>query len=137
MEYRIELTPQKILKKKFTKDVKGYQSGEVDAFLDLIMKDYEVFLAYQKAMSSHIEEMSAKLENAEKKANEASEKEDSLRESLRKLELDNASLREKLRNIKPSDSPTAENLQYIQRINALENYLYSIGIDPNKAIKGR
>ncbi len=137
MEYRIELNSQKILKKKFTKDVKGYRAGEVDAFLDIVMRDYEAFTNYQQAMDAHVKECERQALEGNKEAGEKKEEIQSLKESLKNLELENASLKEKLKNIKPSDSPNAENLQYIQRINALESYLYSIGIDPNKALKGR
>ena len=41
---KTNLTTEKILDKKFEKDVKGYNALEVDKFLDLIIADYKVFL---------------------------------------------------------------------------------------------
>ena len=137
MEYRIQLSPKEILRKKFTKDVKGYRAGEVDAFLDVVMADYEAFAGYRKAMEEHLAELEARLTELSKGDETSDAERRELRKSLKELEIENAGLKARLENIKPSDSPSEENLQYIQRINALENALYSIGIDPNKVINGQ
>lgn len=40
---KLHLTAEKIYDKQFNVDFKGYSPIEVDEFLDLIMKDYEMF----------------------------------------------------------------------------------------------
>lgn len=40
---RIELTADDILNKEFKKSMRGYNEEEVDAFLDIIIRDYELF----------------------------------------------------------------------------------------------
>ncbi len=41
MEKRFKLTVEDVLEKQFNIDFKGYASGEVDEFLDLIISDYQ------------------------------------------------------------------------------------------------
>jgi DivIVA domain-containing protein len=38
---RVQLTVNDILEKEFKKQVRGYNEADVDAFLDIIIKDYE------------------------------------------------------------------------------------------------
>lgn len=40
---RIQLTINDILDKEFKKSMRGYNEEDVDAFLDIIIKDYEAF----------------------------------------------------------------------------------------------
>ncbi|WHP38877.1 MAG: DivIVA domain-containing protein [Mollicutes bacterium] len=42
MKIEIDLTSEDILEKRFTINLKGYDVKEVDYFLDLIKKDYEM-----------------------------------------------------------------------------------------------
>ena len=68
MEYKVVLSPKKIVSKEFKVDFKGYNADEVDHFLDQIVKDYELLnnsydrieqlerrLADQKAMIARLE----------------------------------------------------------------------------------
>lgn len=50
---RIELTVNDILEKEFKKSMRGYNEEEVDAFLDIVIRDYE---AYQKEIAKLKEE---------------------------------------------------------------------------------
>lgn len=43
MEYKVVLSPKKIVSKEFKVDFKGYNADEVDHFLDQVVKDYEAF----------------------------------------------------------------------------------------------
>jgi DivIVA domain-containing protein len=54
MNDRIQLTVQKILDKKFTRDVKGYNPDEVDAFLDMVIQDYVSYTEAQKQQETTI-----------------------------------------------------------------------------------
>lgn len=40
---RVQLTANDILEKEFKRSMRGYNEEEVDAFLDIIIKDYEAF----------------------------------------------------------------------------------------------
>lgn len=40
---RVQLTANEILEKEFKKSIRGYSEEEVDAFLDVIIKDYDAF----------------------------------------------------------------------------------------------
>lgn len=39
---KLNLTPEEILDKSFNVDYKGYSAEEVDAFLDLVLQDYQI-----------------------------------------------------------------------------------------------
>ena len=43
MEKRFKLTIEDVLEKQFNIDFKGYASGEVDEFLDLVIADYQQY----------------------------------------------------------------------------------------------
>ena len=43
VEKRINLNVQEILNKEFHVDIKGYNANEVDAFLDLVIADYQSY----------------------------------------------------------------------------------------------
>ena len=117
------------MNKKFTKGVKGYKAVEVDEFLDMVIQDYATFEQYQKDVALHIDKLEEALRKAkEEKVEKVSDRD--LKTRIRDLEVENASLHKKLDGIKPGDNPSIENLQYIQRINRLEQYLHMIGVDP-------
>lgn len=135
MEKNVKLSIQDIYNKKFEKDVKGYNPDEVDAFLDLIIQDYD---AYEKALAQ-CEARTNELIETEKaraaKVEEIIQRSQKDNEELRKLEVENASLKKRVGGIKPSDNVSEENLAKIQRIHELENFIYSIGYDPRTLTK--
>ena len=45
MAGKVNLDIQTILDKEFDIDLKGYSASQVDAFLDLVMEDYETYLS--------------------------------------------------------------------------------------------
>lgn len=51
MNKLFELSVEDILNKQFHADIKGYNSLEVDEFLDLVMKDYQTFHEKMKETS--------------------------------------------------------------------------------------
>ena len=51
---RIMLTVKDIFEKEFKLDTRGYRPQEVDKFLDVIMRDYEEFMAINKELSNEI-----------------------------------------------------------------------------------
>lgn len=54
---KINLTPSDILEKDFKIDTRGYRLKEVDQFLDVIIGDYEEFLALIKKYEQEKEEL--------------------------------------------------------------------------------
>lgn len=130
MDFKLELSPKLILDEKFQKDVKGYNAEEVDSFLDKVIQDYVSFVQFQKETAAYLEKLDAEIQGlSNEKASLALEKKSSY-EKRRSLEIENASLHNKLDGIKPGDKATPENLEYISRINQLEDFLYSMGYDP-------
>ncbi|WP_314589471.1 DivIVA domain-containing protein [Paenibacillus terrigena] len=56
-EMGIKLTAQEIHNKDFGRSLRGYNEEEVDAYLDEIIKDYELFARLFKEMQKHIYDM--------------------------------------------------------------------------------
>ncbi len=54
---RIMLTVKDIFEKEFKLDTRGYRPQEVDKFLDIIMRDYEEFMAINKELSNEIRDL--------------------------------------------------------------------------------
>ena len=48
----IQLNPQSILKKQFRTKMKGYDSDEVDSYLDTIISDYSTFALVEDSRNS-------------------------------------------------------------------------------------
>lgn len=51
---KVTLTPQDILDKEFKIDARGYRPQEVDKFLDLVINDYNEFIAEIKKLKKDI-----------------------------------------------------------------------------------
>ena len=62
MEYKVVLSPKKIVSKEFKVDFKGYNADEVDHFLDQVVKDYEAFAGLLNNSYDRIKAMIARLE---------------------------------------------------------------------------
>lgn len=54
---KISLCPKDILEKEFKIDTRGYRLKEVDAFLDVIIGDYEVYGAIIKEFETEKEQL--------------------------------------------------------------------------------
>ncbi|MBQ4031253.1 MAG: cell division regulator GpsB [Bacilli bacterium] len=57
-EDKVMLTPQEILDKEFKIDARGYRPQEVDKFLDLVINDYNEFMAEIKKLKKELTLMS-------------------------------------------------------------------------------
>ena len=64
------IMPIDIDKKEFSRDKKGYNSREVDEFLDIIVADYEKVLNDNRSMAHKIKQLEKQLEEAQKDDNE-------------------------------------------------------------------
>ena len=60
------IMPIDIDKKEFSRDKKGYNSREVDEFLDIIVADYEKILNDNRQMAHKIKSLEAQLAEAQK-----------------------------------------------------------------------
>ena len=60
------IMPIDIDKKEFSRDKKGYNSREVDEFLDIIVADYEKVLNDNRQMAHKIKSLEAQLAEAQK-----------------------------------------------------------------------
>lgn len=100
---KVTLTPQDILEKEFKIDTRGYRLKEVDQFLDVIIGDYEQFLAL--------------LKNSEKEKEELLEEIMNLKQEIRNLKMS-------IEIAKSGDSKEVTNVDVIRRLSQLEKIVY-------------
>ena len=101
---RLYLTAQEILEKEFKIDARGYRPQEVDKFLDIVMRDYEEFMAINKELSNEI----------------------------RELTNDNIKLKQEIRNLKmkldilkeSADGEGTNSVDVLKRLSNLEKIIY-------------
>ena len=104
VEDRIMLTVKDIFEKEFKLDTRGYRPQEVDKFLDVIMRDYEEFMAINKELSNEI----------------------------RELTNDNIKLKQEIRNLKmkldilkeSADGEGTNSVDVLKRLSNLEKIIY-------------
>jgi len=129
MEPKVSLTIKDIYSKKFAKDLKGYDADEVDAFLDEIMSDYSSFEKIENGLRARISALEGEKESLQKALKDQRELSGASYEKFRQQEIELATLRQKVEAIKSSSAPTAENIDYLQRIFQLESFIKSLGYD--------
>lgn len=125
----IQLNPQGILKKQFRTKMKGYDSDEVDSYLDTIISDYSTFATIIEDLQTQISELKAQQKQA------------STQNTAPKLDFKNEEVEDDVKtytphNIqKPIVSSTNEekeapelttNVAMIQRISTLERKVYNL-----------
>ena len=101
---RIMLTVKDIFEKDFKLDTRGYRPQEVDKFLDVIMRDYEEFIAINKELTNEI----------------------------RNLTNDNIKLKQEIRNLKmkldilkeSADGEGTNSVDVLKRLSNLEKIIY-------------
>ena len=101
---RIMLTVKDIFEKEFKLDTRGYRPQEVDKFLDVVMRDYEEFMAINKELSNEI----------------------------RELTNDNIKLKQEIRNLKmkldilkeSADGEGTNSVDVLKRLSNLEKIIY-------------
>ena len=54
---KIVLSPEEIYEKEFKVDARGYRPQEVDKFLDVVMRDYEEFIAINKELANEVRDL--------------------------------------------------------------------------------
>ncbi len=107
MDYKIQLTPKKILNKEFKVDYKGYNCAEVDYFLDTILADYENFAKIIDYANKELED----LENENKK----------LKAEIAQLSRDKSIAEESVQNLEEQLSPQVD---ILKRLSLLEKAVF-------------
>ena len=121
MKMKTNLTTEKILDKKFEKDVKGYNALEVDKFLDLIIADYKVLLGEISKLKDEV--FSLKRENETLKADIRD------KETVISIEKSKLAVLEKNKNY---SAEQLDPIDLLQRCGKYEVKLSELGVDPSK-----
>lgn len=117
MPVKLLLDSNKIYHKEFIGNKPGYDSLQVDSFLDIVIKDYETVEDY--------------VNNTDKKISELENKVKMLNEEVSALSAENVNLKTKIGDINVNSDTSLANLELIKRISALEKALSRAGINPN------
>ena len=101
---RISLTPQDILDKEFKIDAGGYRPQEVDKFLDIVINDYNEFIA--------------EIKNLKKELAFANDENNKLKNELRRIKA----------NIEAAEASSSNssvsNVDLLRRLSQLEKVVY-------------
>ena len=118
MAVKLFLNSQTIVNHVFSIISKNaYDATEVDKFLDAIIQDYKL-----------VEENTLVLK---KEFDTMKEKNRSLEQEKRNLEVELEKYKAKFANINPGDNVNSDNIELVRRINALEKFLWAHGFNPD------
>lgn len=125
----IQLNPQSILKKQFRTKMKGYDSDEVDSYLDTIISDYSTFATIIEDLQTQISDLKAQ------------QKQQTAKSTAPKLDFMNEEIEDDVKTYTPQkvqkaavnntneDKEAPElttNVAMIQRISTLERKVYNL-----------
>ncbi len=111
------IMPIDIDKKEFSRDKKGYNSREVDEFLDIIVADYEKVLNDNRSMAHKIKALEKQLEEAQKDDNAMVE----TLETAKKLMADISASAERRAELMMRDAELeAENMLLDAKVNVMK-----------------
>lgn len=125
----IQLNPQSILKKQFRTKMKGYDSDEVDSYLDTIISDYSTFATIIEDLQTQISDLKAQ------------QKQQTAKSTAPKLDFKNEEIEDDVKPYTPQkvqkaavnntneDKEAPElttNVAMIQRISTLERKVYNL-----------
>ena len=125
----IQLNPQSILKKQFRTKMKGYDSDEVDSYLDTIISDYSTFATIIEDLQTQISDLKAQ------------QKQQTSKSTAPKLDFKNEEIEDDVKTYTPQkvqkaaisnlneDKEAPElttNVAMIQRISTLEHKVYNL-----------
>lgn len=125
----IQLNPQSILKKQFRTKMKGYDSDEVDSYLDTIISDYSTFATIIEDLQTQISDLKAQ------------QKQQTAKSAAPKLDFKNEEIEDDVKTYTPQkvqkaavnntneDKEAPElttNVAMIQRISTLERKVYNL-----------
>lgn len=120
-ELKLKLSASEINSKEFQAKNGGYDSLQVDRYLDLIVNDYIAFEQYEnltKKLYANYDELVKTCEIYKTKLSES--------------EYQRTLLQEKVEVLKQNEGNTTSNIELLQRISTLEQALYNLGKDPSK-----
>lgn len=101
---KLNVSPEKILDKEFETDFKGYSAGDVDAFLDLILEDYQI-------MEDNVQEL---LDLIAK-----------LQDEVKSLKAKNVELEGRKKAFDLSNTTQYSSVDILKRISRLEEQMYN------------
>ena len=101
MEKRFKLSVEDVLEKQFNIDFKGYSSGEVDEFLDLVIADYQQDNKMIEELGDHLQEYERQINTLKAKVVELEGK-----QGL------------------STNEPNGNNLDILKRLSRLENEVF-------------
>lgn len=101
MEKRFKLSVEDVLEKQFNIDFKGYSSGEVDEFLDLVIADYQQYNKMIEELGNHLQEYERQINTLKAKIVELEGK-----QGL------------------STEEPNGNNLDILKRLSRLENEVF-------------
>ena len=125
----IQLNPQSILKKQFRTKMKGYDSDEVDSYLDTIISDYSTFATIIEDLQTQISDLKAQ------------QKQQTAKSTAPKLDFKNEEIEDDVKTYTPQKKKKAAvnntnedkeapelttNVAMIQRISTLERKVYNL-----------
>lgn len=70
MNDKYNLSPKLIFEKEFNIDIKGYATNEVDAFLDLVIEDYEAYTRQIRELGENLQKYEDSVKQLVAKINE-------------------------------------------------------------------
>lgn len=111
---KLNLNSKKIFEKSFQGNKCGYDSLQVDEFLDVIIKDYQ-------EMEHYLKENEQILTNLNENVN-------LLSNQVTVLSAENTTLKQQLADFKGNSNGNLDNIEYLKKISYLENLLYQNGI---------
>lgn len=117
MPIKLNLDSQTIYNKEFAGNKAGYDSLQVDTFLDIVIKDYQEIEKYISCQKDDASLLGEKIKL--------------LTSQLSKVEAENALLRKKIDGINLNQDTSLNNLELLKRISSLEKALSKAGINPN------
>ena len=121
VELNLKLSAQEVNSKVFDGKSGGYDSLQVDKYLDLIVSDY---IAFEQYFTNY--------QKLEKAYNELSKTCETYKSELSESEYKKALVEEELKLLKQNEGFQNSNIELLQRISVLEQALYNLGKDPSK-----
>lgn len=121
----IKLSSDDILKKQFRHKVKGYDPDEVDAYLDQVISDYEIFTSVIEDLYGQIGKLQRELMEAKNNAsqNQVAPKVEPVQEEIKTYTPNRRSTSFE----EPTDQgEISTNMAIIQRISTLERKVYNL-----------
>ena len=115
MSINLFLSSAKIIQKEFEGTKPGYDSLQVDSFLDIVAKDYDEMNRYIKDSEEELRRLKAQL--------------DMLSKQLSECEVKVALYEKRIENYEKS-SINVENIDLLQKIAKLEKALAKLGVNP-------